>query len=412
MLDRLCFGEVPAKHHTALRSASGRLRYEACMTRKGFDGPYTIAYHEQRPQALQAEGAAIFEPYDTHVGAGARLIASGLSRHHYPTLALGKAALERPSLGAGSPAQAPLPAASHARVPLLYNHDLVLSCLLPTHSDQSYSINAGADELLFILAGRGTVRSLLGDLEFVAGDYVLLPKGMLYRLIFPEGEPQHFLCLELFGGVGIPARFRNPVGQLRMDAPYSHRDFKRPNFRGPSDEGIREVWIKDGPLRQKFIYPHNPLDVVGWDGSLYPWAFPILSFQPRVSSVHLPPTWHGTFEAQGALICSFVPRPLDFHPEAVPCPYPHLSADVDEVLFYVDGQFSSRIGVGRGSLTLHPAGVPHGPHPGRYEESLGTQRTEEVAVMLDVSARLTPTSQAMAIEASDYEKSFSDASLT
>jgi homogentisate 1,2-dioxygenase len=209
--------------------------------------------------------------------------------------------------------------------------------------------------------------------------------------------------------VGIPSRFRNPAGQLRMDAPYCHRDFKRPRFHGPLDEALREVVVKRGTQRQRFAYAHNPLDVVGWDGCVYPWGFPILNFQPRVSSVHLPPTWHGTFEAPGALICSFVPRPLDFHPEAVPCPYAHTSADVDEVLFYVDGDFSSRTGVSRGSLTLHPGGVPHGPHPGRYEASIGVQRTEELAVMLDCSSRLYATSLAASIEDDGYESSFADA---
>ena len=165
--------------------------------------------------------------------------------------------------------------------------------------------------------------------------------------------------------------------------------------------------MKAGPLRQRFLYGHNPLDVVGWDGSVYPWAFPILNFQPRVSSVHLPPTWHGTFDAGGALILrSFVPRPLDFHPQAVPCPYPHTSVDMDELILYVDGDFSSRLGVSRGSLTHHPRGVPHGPHPGRYEGSLGARRTEEVAVMLDCKARLLPTRSALAIEDRSYEASF------
>jgi len=301
----------------------------------------------------------------------------------------------------------PLDADQAVRIALLHNRDLVIGAWLPRESEACYSLNAGADELLFVLAGSGCVRSVLGDLAFVRGDYVLVPRGVLHRIMFEPGTPPHLLSVECFGGVAIPQRFRNALGQLRMDAPYCHRDFRRPTFRGPLDEGIRDVWIKDGARRQKFVHAHNPLDVVGWDGTLYPWAFPILNFQPRVSSIHLPPTWHGTFEAAGALICSFVPRPLDFHPDAVPCPYPHLSADIDEVLFYVEGDFSSRLGVERGSLTLHPGGVPHGPHPGRYESSLGAKRTEEIAVMLDVSSRLSATSRAVEIEDPDYDASFS-----
>src|SRR5262249_13121413 len=147
-----------------------------------------------------------------------------------------------------------------------------------------------------------------------------------------------------------------------------------------------------------FALDSSPLDVVGWDGTLYPWAFPILAFQPRAGLTHLPPTWHGTFATKGALICSFVPRVVDFHPEAIPCPYPHSSVDVDEVLFYPPGTFPSRRGVGPGSISLHPAGIPHGPHPGAYEASIGTTRTDELAVMLDCYARLHPTEAADAIE--------------
>jgi homogentisate 1,2-dioxygenase len=384
MLERLAFGEQPRKHHLALRSESGVLRYEECLTRRGFDGPFTISYHEHRPHALRAIAAPVLEPL---VPAPEARTVSAASRRHFRTL----------SLGATQPREAPL----------LYNQDLVLGCFRPSSSDESYRINAGADALCFVLTGRGTLRSTLGDLEFAAGDYVFVPKGLLHRYVIGTSE-LHLLTLEFPAGVGIPNRFRNSAGQLRMDAPYCHRDFTRPRFRGPLDEGLREVVIKRGPERQRFAYAHNPLDVVGWDGCVYPWAFPILNFQPRVSSVHLPPTWHGTFEAAGALICSFVPRPLDFHPEAVPCPYAHTSADVDEVLFYVDGDFASRTGVERGSLTLHPGGVPHGPHPGRYEGSIGAQRTDEVAVMLDCNARLSATWLAASIEDDSYENSFED----
>jgi homogentisate 1,2-dioxygenase len=409
VLERLFFGELPAKHHLALRGVDGGLRYEECLTRQGFDGPYTILYHEHRPQALRAVGAPLRLLLDgggtTAPGPRAPTETPGLYRHHYRT---GSTASD----AAPSRAKPAPPGVLDSHIPLLHNRDVILSSFVPARADEAYRINARADELVFVLAGRGAVRSQMGDLHVQAGDYVLLPKGLLYRWVFESSEPPHGLSMEFFGGVGVPSRFRNPVGQLRMDAPYSHRDFRRPAFRGPLDEGLREVWVKTEEELQRFVYPHSPLDVVGWDGSLYPWAFPILNFQPRVSSVHLPPTWHGTFEARGALICSFVPRPLDFHPDAVPCPYSHTSSDVDEVLYYVDGEFSSRLGVGRGSLTLHPGGMPHGPHPGRYEASLGARRTDEVAVMLDVSSRLTPTSHAQAIEDLDYEASFSDATLT
>jgi homogentisate 1,2-dioxygenase len=205
----------------------------------------------------------------------------------------------------------------------------------------------------------------------------------------------------------LPRQWRNEAGQLRMDAPYCHRDFRRPAFEGPRDEGLRRLLVKRGGAFSAYDLPESPLDVVGWDGAVWPFAFPIRSFQARAGLVHLPPTWHGTFAARGALVCSFVPRPLDFHPEAVPCPYPHASVDVDEIIFYVAGQFTSRRGVGPGSISLHPAGILHGPHPGAYEGSIGVRETDELAVMLDLERPLVPTAAALAVEDPAYHESFS-----
>jgi homogentisate 1,2-dioxygenase len=380
VIERMAAGELPPKHHVALRR-EGKLLYEACLTRDGFDGAYTILYHRGRPQSLEAVGEPrVAEPArapENHV------------RRHYRSRALP---------GGSTPAE--------SRVLVLHNADVGVACAKPTKSDELYSINALADELLFVLSGKGTLRSTLGDVPFSAGDYVAIPKGLLHRIVLEPGEAQHWLSLELKSGLRIPAHFRNPTGQLRMDAPYCHRDFRRPEFRGPLDEGIRDVAVRRGGAVQRFRYRESPLDVVGWDGSVYPWAFPIERFQPRVGSVHLPPIWHGTFDAPGVLICSFVPRPLDFHPDAVPCPYTHTSDEMDEVLFYVQGDFASRKGVEQGSLTLHPAGMPHGPHPGRYEASIGKRHTDEVAVMLDCKLPLVPTRAAQAIEDADYDRSF------
>jgi homogentisate 1,2-dioxygenase len=391
VLDRLAQGDLPPKHHVALRSAAGKIRYEECLTRMGFDGPYSILYHEHPPHALEPIGpddpshavhsAKALEPF---LGENAPL-----RRRHYRTAALPKT-------------KAPL----DSRVPLLFNEDVTIFTMKPSASDPMYFVDGDGDELFFARSGRGVLRSVFGDLAFSPGDYVAVPKGTLYRLVL-ETPDLDLLLIECKGGVGLPRQWRNEVGQLRMDAPYSHRDFRRPSFRGPLDEGIRNVIVKRNGTYHGFRHRHSPLDVVGWDGTVYPWAFPILAFQPRVSSVHLPPIWHGTFAARGALICSFVPRPLDFHPDAVPCPYPHSSVDVDEVLYYVSGDFSSRSGVEVGSLTLHPAGIPHGPHPGRYEASPGARRTDEVAVMLDCYKPLVPTVQARGVEDPDYDRSFS-----
>jgi homogentisate 1,2-dioxygenase len=201
-------------------------------------------------------------------------------------------------------------------------------------------------------------------------------------------------------------QWRNATGQLTMGAPYCSRDFTPPTFIGPLDEDIRRTIVKRRGTFHGFITENSPLDVVGWDGATWPFIFPILNFQPRAGLVHLPPTWHGTFACRGGLICSFVPRVVDFHPEGIPCPYPHSSIDVDEFLFYVEGNFTSRRGVGPGSISLHPAGIAHGPHPGAYEGSIGTKSTNELAVMLDVLEPLVPTHACTSLEDHGYHDSF------
>jgi homogentisate 1,2-dioxygenase len=282
---------------------------------------------------------------------------------------------------------------------------VTLGILFPDKPDPVYLGNADADELFWIQQGGGTLRTPLGDVRFAAEDYLFVPRGMIQRFI-PDAGPQSWLWMELNGGLHLPRQWRNEVGQLRMDAPYSHRDFKRPEFKGPMDEDIRELVVKKGQAFHGFRYSQSPLDIVGWDGTVYPWAFPILNFQPRAGLVHLPPTWHGTFAARGALVCSFVPRVVDFHPEAIPCPYPHASVDCDEFILYARGNFTSRRGVGPGSISHHPAGVQHGPHPGAYEGSIGHTRTDELAVMLDTTLPLKTTAAALAVEDKGYQDSF------
>jgi homogentisate 1,2-dioxygenase len=292
-----------------------------------------------------------------------------------------------------------------ARVPLLGNADVVIGLVTPSAEDPVYFANGDGDDLYFVAEGGGVLRSVLGDLPFSKDDYVYVPKGVLHRFL-PSPGPQRWLSIECLGGLRLPAQWRNETGQLRMDAPYSHRDFRRVEWKGPLDESIRDVVVKRNGAFHGFRHDASPLDVVGWDGSVYPFAFPILNFQPRAGLVHLPPTWHGTFAARGALVCSFVPRVVDFHPEAIPCPYPHSSVDIDEVLFYVRGEFTSRRGVGPGSISFHPAGVMHGPHPGAYEGSIGKRTTDELAVMLDCASPLQPTAAAAAIEDPGYQESF------
>ncbi len=382
MIDRMQVGEVAAKHHIQLRGADGELRFEECFTRDGFDGPYTIMYHLRRPHTQRVAQAEHGWPAPVAVPARA------LAKRHYKTGELAKQ--NGPQV--------------NCRVPLVFNSDVTCGVAFPTAEDPVYVVNGDADDLVYVHEGGGTLRSLLGDVEFSQGDYVFVPRGLLHRFI-PKGE-QHWFWFSLPGGLHLPKQWRNEVGQLRMDAPYSERDFKRPQLKPPFDEKIRAMVVRRDGMWHGFTLEYSPFDVVGWDGSVYPWAFPILAFQPRVSSVHLPPTWHGTFAARGALICSFVPRPVDFDPRAIPCPYPHSSTHCDEILFYCDGNFTSRKGVGPGSISHHPMGVPHGPHPGAYERSIGTKETNELAVMIDTFLPLQTTGAALTIEDAAYHDSF------
>ncbi len=384
MLDRMCVGDVARKHHIQLRGADGALRYEECFTRDGFDGPYTILYHLRRPHTQRLAPAK--HGWARPVDAGVR----ELAKRHYRTPAL--ATQTGPQID--------------GRIALLFNDDLIAGVAFPTAPDPVYIADGDADQLIYIHQGGGTLRSVLGDLAFAQGDYVYVPRGLTHRFLPTDQLAQHWLWFSLTGGLHVPKQWRNEVGQLRMDAPYSHRDFKRPAFDGPRDEGLRDLVVRKGGAWHGFLLEDSPLDAVGWDGTVYPWAFPILNFQPRVSSVHLPPTWHGTFAARGALICSFVPRPVDFHPEAIPCPYPHSSTHCDEIIFYCDGNFTSRRGVAPGSISHHPMGLPHGPHPGSYEKSIGTTRTDELAVMLDTYQVLSVTPAGLEIEDANYQDSF------
>ena len=271
MLERLSQGTVPAAPHTQLRAQDGRLLYEHCITRQGFDGPYTIAYHEQRPHEAQPAADAPVE-----------LLAADrkperLLRRHYPS-PHSALALE------------PFP---RHRARLLENADVAVSLAMPTRSDAAYFANADGDELYFVHSGRGTLRTQLGDVSYRSGDYLYVPRALVHRFIL-DSHDQHFLVLELRGALALPGSYRNGVGQLRMDAPYSHRDFRPARLTPPSDEGMRDLWLKTGGTLQKYTLPSSPLDVVGWDGSLYPLAFSSDAFKPKVGRVHLPPPAHAT----------------------------------------------------------------------------------------------------------------------
>lgn len=388
MIDRMSVGDLPAKHHLAHRGPGGELRWEEAFTRRGFDGAYALLYHAHRPH----EHAPASLPDLGVSGRRAPEAAprGALAKRHFKSQELDRRS--GPSLD--------------AFVPLMFNKDVVVSVVHPDAVDPVYQSNADGDDLYFVFEGSGRVRTPFGDLRYGAHDYVCIPRGVVHRFEPDAGVRQTWLSIECLGGMSLLDQWRNPSGQLTMDAPYSHRDFRRPDFQGVVDEGLRGLVVKRHGVSHGFTLPHTPLDVVGWDGAVYPFVFPIANFQPRAGLVHLPPTWHGTFACRGGLICSFVPRVVDFHEQAIPCPYPHSSVDVDEFLFYVEGNFTSRKGVGPGSISFHPAGIPHGPHPGAYEASIGHARTDELAVMLDVFDPFEVTADAVAVEDAGYMASF------
>jgi homogentisate 1,2-dioxygenase len=388
VIDRQSAGLFPEKPHTVCRTPDGKILYEEMLTRAGFNGPFTYLYH-RFPVTAHRE-----------VGVSDR---GWLAPHPDPA---GQKPLRRRLYLSGQ-----LPPGGmlvDRRIPILYNRDLVVLIARPDATDDAYFANGDGDELWFVHEGSARLESPCGWLEVRAGDYVWIPKSMVIR--WHVEAPMRMLGFEARGGVSIPAAFRNPVGQLRMDAPYTHRDFVRP--RGPiatpdaALDGPRELLVKKSGAFTRYVLEHPPMDVVGWDGFVYPFAFPIEKYQPKAGLVHLPPTVHATFEGPGFLVCSFVPRVTDFHPSAIPCPYPHSSVDCDEILYYVRGQFTSRRGVGPGAISLHPAGIAHGPHPGAYEASIATTRTDELAVMCDTFEPLLPTAQAANIEDAGYHDSW------
>lgn len=388
MIDRMSCGLLPAKPHTVLRDAEGNLLYEEMFTRGGFSGAFTYLYHRY-PTTPAVEVSETTRGHAVPEADEAARVP--LKRRLYDS---------RKLPAGGMPVE--------CRVPLLFNKDLAIYFACPTTTDDVYFANGDGDELWFVEEGSARLESVCGWLPVQAGDYVWIPKSMIHR--WHVTSPMRMLCIEGRGGVMIPKDFRNPVGQLQMDAPYTHRDFVRPEgpIATPSriQDGPAELLVKKGGRFTRLVLERPPMDVVGWDGFAYPWAFAIEKYQPKTGLVHLPPTIHSTFAGPGFLVCSFVPRVTDTHPQAIPCPYPHSSVDCDEVILYLRGNFTSRRGVGPGAISLHPAGVAHGPHPGAYEASIGTKSTSELAVMLDTFEPLMPTAQAVNIEDPAYHDSW------
>ncbi|MEL6674674.1 MAG: homogentisate 1,2-dioxygenase [Bacteroidota bacterium] len=378
-------GKIPAKRHTIFEKPNGDLFYEQLFGTIGFDGMSSLLYHHHRPTMVKEVGE---------------------SRDMTPRIAVGKNMKSRKLLGFEAKAQDDF---LDSRVPLLVNNDIHIGVASPRHSLREYFYkNADADELLFIHRGTGTLRTLLGNISFEYGDYLVIPRGMIYQIDF-DTEDNRILYAESFHPIYTPKRYRNWFGQMLEHSPFCERDYKLPETLETHDEqGDFVMKIKKQGHLHEMIYATHPFDVVGWDGYNFPYGFSIHNFEPITGRVHQPPPVHQTFETRAFVVCSFCPRLYDYHPKAIPAPYNHSNIDSDEMLYYVDGDFMSRNNIGPGYITLHPGGIPHGPHPGAYERSIGQKETEELAVMIDTFKPLMLTEEALGLDDGKYYQSWLD----
>ncbi|MBM7702470.1 homogentisate 1,2-dioxygenase [Metabacillus iocasae] len=375
-------GEVPRKRHTIFRKEDGSLYREQVMGTKGFSGVQSILYHHSAPTAMaQAElvGPAMHK-YEEQ---------GPLCHRHFETHRLEKG--EDMVKG---------------RTYLLGNDDVVIGVVEPKKEMAYFYRNSDGDELLFVHHGTGKLETVFGTLTYEPGDYIMIPMATIHRFVPDAGETK-MLVIETTSHVTTPRRYRNEFGQLLEHSPFCERDFRGPETLETHDEkGKFTVLTKSRGYLHKHTFHHHPLDVVGWDGNIYPWIFNIRDFEPITGRIHMPPPIHQTFEGHNFVICSFCPRLYDYHPEAIPAPYFHSNVDSDEVLYYVKGNFMSRKGINEGSITLHPLGIPHGPHPGKIENSIGKTETLELAVMIDTFRPLKVIQQAHAIEDEQYRYSW------
>lgn len=376
-------GAIPPKRHTVFRKPNGDLYAEELVSTEGFSNLYSLVYHCYPPTMVKQIG----EPYSVEPKVARAKFLKHISLKGFQVKP------EKDYL--------------ESRKVMLFNNDLHISLAAPQESMTDYFYkNSQADEIIFIHEGRGIFKSGYGQISFKYGDYIVVPRGTIYQMHF-EDEHNRLLIVEAFSPVQTPKRYRNSNGQLLEHAPYCERDIQMPrNLETIDEKGDFKILIKKQGLIYPYVYGTHPFDFIGWDGYHYPWALSIHDFEPITGRLHQPPPVHQTFEANGFVLCSFVPRMYDYHPDSIPAPYNHSNVDSDEILYYVDGDFMSRKSVERGQITLHPAGIPHGPHPGTVEKSIGATSTEELAVMIDPFRPLLMTEDALAIEDPDYYKSW------
>lgn len=376
-------GQLPPKRHTQFRKPDGNLYYEQLFGTIGFDGMSSLLYHLHRPTQVKE----ILSSVDVS-----------------PKIAEAKTIKSRKLVSFNV---APEDDYLASRKALLVNATVQVGVAAPRQSLTDYFYkNADADEMLFIHRGTGRLRTLLGNIPFEYGDYLIIPRGMIYQIEFDTADNRIFYA-ESTDPIYTPKRYRNHFGQLLEHSPFCERDYKLPRDLETHDEtGEFTLKIKKQGVLHTLVYASHPFDLVGWDGYNFPYGFSIHNFEPITGRVHQPPPVHQTFETKSFVICSFVPRLYDYHPLSIPAPYNHSNIDSDEVLYYVDGDFMSRTGIGPGYISLHPGGIPHGPHPGTYEGSIGHTKTEELAVMIDTFAPLQVTEEALKIDDGKYYQSW------
>ncbi len=371
-------GRTPKKRHIAFRNEAGGIYHEELLGNEGFSGLSSLLYHIYPPTMVQSAGA--FRPTRWYTAED-----PSVRHRHFRTaqISAGGNAIEH-------------------RHPLLWNADVALLFAKPTETCPAFYRNGQADELIFVSDGGGVLESAFGHLPYRKGDYLIIPRGITYTLRLAPGE-QRYLVLESRGVIRTPKRYRNAHGQHHEMSPFSERDFRLPELAPPIDQrGEFTVLVKQRNGLHTYVYARHPFDVVGWDGFYFPWALNVEDFEPRVGLVHLPPPVHQSFEGDGFVVCNFVPRPYDFHPDAIPVPYHHSNAQSDEVLYYASERFMSRRGIEYGSITLHPDGIPHGPHPGLIEPSIGAKGTDELAIMVDTFRPLSVGRETEGIEDAGY----------
>jgi homogentisate 1,2-dioxygenase len=376
-------GKIPPKRHTQFEQSKGGIYYEQLFGTVGFEGMSSLMYEIYRPTMVKE----ILSETDIN-----------------PIIAVQKHLKARLLKGFEI---APKDDFLESRTPVLVNSDVHISLAAPRNSLTNYFYkNADCDELIFVHQGSGKLRTQLGNIRFEYGDYLIIPRGMIYQIEFDTTD-NRLLITESFHPIYTPKRYRNYFGQLLEHSPFCERDYKLPEDLETHDEkGDFIIKIKKQGILYEMLYPTHPFDVVGWDGYNFPYGFSIHNFEPITGRVHQPPTVHQTFETKAFVVCSFCPRLYDYHPKSIPAPYNHSNIDSDEMLYYVDGDFMSRNNIEKGHITLHPGGIPHGPAPGAYERSIGHTSTAELAVMIDTFRPLMLTEDALKIDDGKYYKSW------